>query len=77
MNAERRRRLLRLARERRDLVAIAVLEADREYSPDPETPVLALPWAGREGGVILLAAIGVLSLGLAVYSLWALRNTKP
>jgi hypothetical protein len=43
----RRARLLRLARERRDLLALAVLLADRTWTPDPETPVLRLPWAGR------------------------------
>jgi hypothetical protein len=46
MNAERRRRLLRLARERRDKAAIAILEADRSWRPEPDYPVTVLPWAG-------------------------------
>lgn len=35
MTLERRIRLLRLARRRGDRLAIAVLEADRRFQPDP------------------------------------------
>jgi hypothetical protein len=44
MNRDRRARLIRLATKRRDLLALAVLAADRTFVPDPETPVLRLPW---------------------------------
>jgi len=40
---ERRTRLLRLARKRDDRAAIAILEADREYRPEPDYPVLTVP----------------------------------
>jgi hypothetical protein len=43
MNAERRRRLLRLARRRGDKAAIAILEADRDYRPEPDYPVFVAP----------------------------------
>lgn len=36
MTAERHARLLRLARLRGDLVAIAILTADRQYRPEPQ-----------------------------------------
>ena len=44
---ERRVRLLRLAIARRDLLAIAILTADRQYRPEPDYPILAgLRWIG-------------------------------
>jgi hypothetical protein len=36
----RTERLLRIARRRNDRLAIAVLESDRTFTPDPETPML-------------------------------------
>lgn len=45
MNAERRTRLIKLARERGDRAAVAILEADREYRPEPDYPVFGgLRW---------------------------------
>jgi hypothetical protein len=42
----RTERLLRKARERRDLLAIAVLEGGRTWTPDPETPMLTARLCG-------------------------------
>lgn len=43
MNAERHARLLRLARLRGDLAAVAILTADRQYRPQPDYPVFVAP----------------------------------
>lgn len=43
----RKERLIRLATRRGDKAALAILEADRDYRPWPETPpMLLLPKAG-------------------------------
>lgn len=47
MTLERRTRLLRLARQRGDKAAIAILEADREYRPEPTYPVWTFPLLRR------------------------------
>jgi len=39
MTLQRRTRLLKLARKRGDRAAIAILEADREYRPEPTYPM--------------------------------------
>lgn len=44
----RQERLIRLAKLRSDRAAQAILEADREFRPEPEAPPMLLtPWARR------------------------------
>jgi hypothetical protein len=40
---ERQARTLRIARERHDLAAVAIIEGGRKF-PEPERPVALSPW---------------------------------
>ena len=49
MTLERRTRLIRIAKKKGDRAAVAILEADRTFRPEPETPpMLLLPWLRGE-----------------------------
>lgn len=47
MNPCRRQRLIKLARLRGDRAAVAILEANRTYRPEPDYPIFGgMPWVG-------------------------------